>query len=172
MTCRLNIVGWLTLTLLLALTCASVRAHDPLDITAQARLLPGGIELRLTLAWSTASRLLADGPAGAVIRPEQFDEIRPALELRAPAFLPVSANGKTLAPKSVATELSRDGDVKILLLFPAVAATRFRFDAALLKALPEGGTVFLLARGPGADPFVHERMTLEKPACEIAAFPL
>ena len=169
---RTNTASLFKLTLLLALTCAPARAHDPSDITAQARLLPGGIELRLTLASTTAGRLLAEGrPAGA-IRPERFDEIRPALQLRAPGFLTVTAGGKTLAPESVVAELSRDGDVIILLQFPPVAAPRFRFDAALLKALPDGYTVFLLVRGPRDDQIVRESMTLEKPSCEIAAIPL
>ena len=168
--CRTNSSRLFRLTLLLALTCASARAHDPSDITAQARLLPGGIELRLTLAWSTASRLLVEGRP-APFQPERFDEIRPALQLRAPGFLTVTAGGKTLAPKSVVAELSRDGDVKILLQFPPVAEPRFRFDAAMLKTLPDGYTVFLLGRGPRDDQFVHERLTLEKQSCEIAAFP-
>ena len=169
--CRMNSTRLFRLTLLLALTCASARAHDPSDITAQARLLPGGIELRLTLAWSTASRLFVEGRPARAIRPERFDEIRPALQLRAPGFLLVTAGGKTLAPESVVAELSRDGDVKILLQFPPVAAPRFRFDAALLKTLPDGYTVFLLWRGPRDDQFVHQRLTLEEQSCEIAAFP-
>jgi hypothetical protein len=61
--------------------------------------------------------------------------------------------------------------VNILLQFPPSAAPRFRFDAALLKTLPEGYTLFLLVRGPRDDQFVRERMTLEKQSCEIVAFP-
>lgn len=158
------------LTLLLALTSASARAHDPSDISAQARLLPAGIELRLTLAWSTASRLLVEGKPAGAFRPERFDEIRPALQLRAPGFLTVTAGGKMLAPASVVAELSRDGDVKILLQFPPVAEPRFRFDAAMLKTLPDDYTVFFLWRGARDDQFLHERLTLEKQSCEIAAF--
>ncbi len=161
----------LKLALLLAVSCASARAHDPLDLTAQARLLPEGLELRLTLASSTASRLLAEGKPAAAISPERFTQLHATLQLRAPNFLTVTADGKTLAPKSVATELSQDGDVKILLQFPPSAARHFQFDAVLLKTLPAiGYTVFLLVRGPRDDQAVHERLTLEKPRCEIAAF--
>ena len=161
----------LNLALLLVVSCAAARAHDPLDLTAQARLLPEGLELRLTLASSTASRLLAEGQPAAAISPERFAQLHATLQLRAPNFLTVTAGGKTLAPKSVATELSPDGDVKILLQFPPSAARSFHFDAVLLKTLPATGyTVFLLVRSADDTQATHERMTLEKPACEIAAF--
>lgn len=169
--CRRNISRLFRLTLILVLTCATARAHDPSDITAQARLLPGGMELRLTLAWSTATRLLATSRPPEAIQLERFEEIRPALQLCAPGFLTVTSDGKILAPKSVVAELSRDGDVKIHLQFPPVAAPRFRFDAALLKTLPYGYTVFLSVLGPGPKQYVQERMTSEKPSCEIDVFP-
>ena len=165
--CRTNTVFLIRLTLLFALTWASALAHDPSDITAHARLLPERIELQLTLAWSTASELLAPGKPAGVIRQERFDEIRPALQLRAAEFLTVTAGGKTLAPESVVAELSRDGDVKIRLQFPPVAVSPFRFDAPLLKTLPDGYTVFLFVIGPEPQRYVQARMTSEKSSYEI-----
>lgn len=159
------------LTLLLALTGVSVRAHDPMDITAQARFLPGGIELRLTLAWSTACQLIAKGREPASFQPEKFAEIRPLFQQHAAGFLPVTVEGKILAPQTVAAELNYDGDVKIILQFSSPTAPRVRFDAALLKSLPEDCTVFLLIRGPGPKQYVQERMTFEKPSYEIDGLP-
>lgn len=142
--------------------------HDPFDITSQAQLLPGGIELRLTLASSTARRIL-HGKSGT-IRPEEFAAFRAEIERRASQFLRVSADNTPLVPKRIGVELTLDDDVKILLEFPASHAPKFRFEASLLRMLAtDGYTVFLLVRGRH-DQAVHERLTLEKPDCEIPAF--
>jgi hypothetical protein len=158
-----------SVAVLLALACPAMHGHDPYDITSQARLLPEGIELRLTLASSTARRLLNGKPAP--IQPGQFDALRSEFERRAPQFLTLTAGNKTLVPKSVTAEFTVDGDVKILLQYPPSTASRLRFDAALLRTLAtDGYTVLLLVRGPHEDQAVHERLTLEKPQCEISAF--
>lgn len=155
--------------LLLVAACPAIRGHDPFDITSQARLRPEGIELRLTLESSTARRLLRGKPGP--LRPEEFVALRAELEQRAPDFAVLHAAEKKLVPKRVATELTADGDVKIFLYFPPSPLTRLRFDAALLRKLAtDGYTVFLLVLGPHDEHAVHERLTLERPTCEIAAF--
>lgn len=155
------------LMLLLALTSVSVRAHDPMDITAQARFLPEGLELRLTLAWSTACQLIAEDRAASNLRPENFPEIRPLFQQRAASFLRVTVGDKILVPQSVTTDLSYDGDVKLILQFSPATSPRIRFEAALLRVLPQDCTVFLLIRGPAPTQFAQGRMTSERPRFEI-----
>lgn len=157
--------------LLLIVACAPARAHDPLDITAQVRLLPGGIAVRLTLAWSAACRLLAGGKQPVRwLPPEKFGEIRPLLQTRAPRFFALADEGNILAPRAVGAELTDDGDVTIRLEFPAARAARVRIDAALLTILgSEGYTVILTVLGPREGQVGHELLTLEKPGCAILA---
>ena len=163
-------ISFLVVFALLALTGTALRAHDPYDVTSQARILPEGIELRLTVASSTARRLLT-GKAGT-IAPAQFDVLRSEFERRAPQFMTLSAANTALVPTTVAVELTEEGDVKILLRYSPPTAARLRLQAALLEQLPrEGYTVFLLVRGSPDERAVAERLTLEKPACDLPVSP-
>ena len=147
------------------------RAHEPFEITADARPRAEGLELRLTLAWSTTMRACHGGKApDPWIPPEDFDRQRARIEKHAAGFFVVTADHEPLAVRDMRVQLTVENDIEIVLLFNPPAAGTVRFHAAMLHVLPrEGyGSQFTILARDGA--FLgQETLWPDKPSFELSA---
>ncbi|HEX2855696.1 MAG TPA: hypothetical protein VHO24_20845 [Opitutaceae bacterium] len=128
------------LTALLVVTATAVLAHDPLEITADVRLAGEWMEVTITQSRFTALALCAEATGGRkTFGPNQFDEVKPALEKCARGVFPVSVAGRKLVPKLVEATLTRESDIEFRLVFPRPAKGPVQLDAALLRTLKDPG---------------------------------
>jgi hypothetical protein len=141
----------LTLGLVLALAARDAAAHDPFEITTLARLGSRGLDLRVTLAGSTAARTCLPGEAArAPLAPATFEALRPRLEACARAFYRVSGGGVPMAPRAAAVALTPENDLEMTVDYPRPAAGPLRLEAAFLARLPDptyGAVLTVLADG-------------------------
>jgi hypothetical protein len=141
----------LGLGLWLALAARDAAAHDPFEITTLARLGSRGLEVRVTLAGSTAARTCLPGEvARAPLAPAALEALRPRLEACARAFYRVSAGGVPLPPRAAAVALIAGNDLEMTVDYPRPAAGPLRLEAAFLARLPDptyGAVLTVLADG-------------------------
>lgn len=133
----------------LAGCAASAFAHDPYEISADARLRGDRLELVLTMARSTASLAAArDETERRRFEPEEFAQVRPRLEVAAKEFYLLRAGEKPLELRAVDLALTVENDVEFRLTFAAPPAGPLDFFArifARLPAEPYGSTLIVLS---------------------------
>jgi hydrogenase/urease accessory protein HupE len=122
----------------LALAAAPAAAHDPFEITADARLSADRLEVQITMARGTAARCCPGADlAGRGLDAAGLEARRPALEACARRWYAIRAAGKTLEPSQVRVALTREDDIEAALAYPAPAGGPLQFEAALLGSLAD-----------------------------------
>jgi hydrogenase/urease accessory protein HupE len=131
----------LWLGLLLLSTGPSTFAHNAFENTAIARLLADRMEIRLTLALTTARTIDTDGAD----LPTDFDRsgipaLRQRLLARAGSLFEVTSHDSPLALSRAELVVDSEDEFTFLLIYPRPAPGPFRLRAAHMTKLPYGGT--------------------------------
>lgn len=127
----------------LALGAGQLHAHDPFEITADARLRDDTLELVVTMARSTALSVAAGGRESPTFDPAQFEKLRPKFEACAPSLFELTAAGRKLALKRVTLALTIENDVEFRLVYAAPRRPPLRLRATHVTKLPYGYGVVL-----------------------------
>ena len=111
------------------------RAHDPFQITTDARVHADRVELRITMAQRTATRLCLSPAPTATLSRVELEQHHGELALCGPSLYRLSAGGELLAPRATDVMVTAEDDVQTTLLFPPAARTPLVFDAVHLARL-------------------------------------
>src|SRR5687767_7450887 len=103
---------------LLLLFGAPAAAHDPFEIATDVRRRESTLELRVTMARSTALRACTEEGSGGSFAPEHFEQVRAALASCAARLYEVVAGAESVPLRSSAVELTLDEDVAWRLTYP------------------------------------------------------
>jgi hypothetical protein len=130
-------VPLLGLVSLLALA-ASARAHDPYESFHAAVIYPDRLELVVTMAASTALKLIDPAAIPPDLTAESFAALRPHLLRAATALCALSTAQKTLPPRTATVELTDENDIVFRVIYPPPGPGRLRLTAAYLEKLGDG----------------------------------
>jgi hypothetical protein len=113
-------------------------AHEPFSITTEARALPDGLAMHVTMAGRTAT-LACPGAAGEPHRltPDDLVRHRTALEGCAKTLYAVTSSGRRLEPTTALLALTEEGDFDARLAYPPAPPGPLVFDAVHLSRLPD-----------------------------------
>lgn len=131
-------LGLLLLWSLLSAFSSSARAHDPYEAFATVTLHADRLELEITMAVSTALKLI--DPEGKLppLRPENLAQHRPRLTREAELLFILTSERKPLKALHTDIELTPENDLIFTVKYPPPAAGRLLFSAAFLRRLGEG----------------------------------
>ena len=136
-------VSFFTLALALCSLATPARAHDPFEAFTAAVIRPDRLDLIITMAQSTALKLIDPAARLPSLAPENFAEHRPRLLREGAALFTITSVRTPLAPRKVDVELTEENDVVFKITYPRPAAGRLLFSAAYLKKLGDGyGGIF------------------------------
>ncbi len=99
----------------------SAHAHDPFEITSDARVAADRLELDVTMARTTALSVCGETELEACTR----------------TLYVVKAAGQELAPLSARVQWSPENDLEVRLTYPPPASGNLSFDALYLQRLPD-----------------------------------
>jgi len=134
--------------LLLALSAAGAAfAHDPMEITADAVLKAGSLELRVTMARSTAEAVIDGAKFGTLFDPSVFAALQPRFEKHAAKLFAIASGGAVLVPRHAAVTLTVENDVEFRLDYPRAAPGLLRFEAVHVAKLADGYGDLLTVQG-------------------------
>jgi uncharacterized protein (TIGR03382 family) len=114
------------------------RAHEPFQITTEARALPSGLVLHVTLASRTAA-LACPSAVGAArsLTAADLDRHRTELDACARGLYVIRSADRTLAPLAADLTLTEEGDFDARLRYPAATPGTLTFEAVHLTRLPD-----------------------------------
>jgi hypothetical protein len=113
-------------------------AHEPFQITTEARALPSGLLLHVTLASRTAT-LACPSAVGAVrsLTSLDIERFRSGLDGCSRGLYVIRSAGRVLDPLAVVLRVTDEGDLDARLRYPAAAPGALTFDAVHLARLPD-----------------------------------
>ena len=132
-----RVIGTLLGVVLVALA-GDARAHEPFQITTEARALASGLLLHVTLASRTAT-LACPGVVGTErsLTADDFERHRARLEDCARGLYVVRSAGRVLEPSTAVIGLTDEGDFDARLRYPRAAPGALTFEAVHLARLPD-----------------------------------
>src|SRR5438067_13385544 len=114
-----------TALLLAALTfVVPACAHDPYESFTAVALRATGLELNITMAQSTALRLIDPEAAIRGLTEENFATYRPRFEKEAAQIYLLTAGRAPLAPRKIVVEFTEENDVAFKIIYPRPPARR------------------------------------------------
>jgi len=124
------------------LMAGAARAHEPFEITADARASLTETTLRLLIAGHTAELLCGELP--------DLANAEPWRRCGAALFTVTGAEGRRLAVRAVAARVTVENDVAVTVTFPPPDPGALHFEATFLRRLadPTYGAL-LTVTGPG-----------------------
>jgi hypothetical protein len=125
-------------TMLFIALGAPARAHDPYEAFTAIVVRADRMELTLTMAQSTALKLIDPAARIAGLTPENIATHRPQLVREGAALFIVTSLRAPLAARKVEVELTEENDVVFTVTYPRPAPGRLLLSAAYLKRLGEG----------------------------------
>ena len=128
----------LAVWLLVAAFVSTARAHDPYDSWSSVTVFPDRIELAVTLAQSTALRLVDPDRNIRGLTLGTFEKHRAVFERHAPGLYVLTAGRKRLVAGKSTAELTDENDVIFKIEYPRPPAGPLHFHAAFLVVLGEG----------------------------------
>ena len=146
---------------------APLRAHDVFEIWTIAVLRTDHLELGITMAQSTALRLIDPAMKARALSVDNFATHRARLEREAAALCVLTSNRKPLAPRRVEVELTDENDVVFKVIYPRPAPGRLHFHAACLKKLGEGYGGIFDASDTTGNHLGWEQLSFENPNFEL-----
>jgi hypothetical protein len=118
------------------LAAPEARAHDPFQITSDARVHADRIDLKITMAERTALALCrpTSGPAHPSSPPE-IEKLRAELESCGAGLYRLTAGGEPLVARRARVVLTEESDVETSLVYPPPGQNPLVFDAVHLTRL-------------------------------------
>jgi hypothetical protein len=164
--------GWHASWFILLMVAAAgvpqlARAHDAFEIWTIAVLRADHLELGVTMAQSTALRLIDPQMKAGAITTENFALHRPRLEQEAARLCILTADRKPLATRKIEVELTDENDIAFRIAYPRPAPGRLHFHAACLKKLGAGYGGILDASESSGHHLGWEQLSSENPNFEV-----
>jgi hypothetical protein len=159
-------VCWFAVALILALP-SRAHAHDPFESWTSATLRSDTFELIVTMAQSTALKLIDPEAKIPVLTFENFASHRPRLEREAASLYVVTSGRKRIAPNKVTADLTDENDVVFKVRYARPAPGPLHFHAAFLKKLGQGYGGILEASDNQGNHLGWEQLMFENPNVEI-----
>ena len=147
---------------------ATVRAHDPFEITTTVRLDPTALVLDVTMARSTAMAIAAGVKEAPTFDPADFEKHRARFVARAAALFVIASAGTPLAPPRAEVTLGRELDVEFHLVYPRPATSALRLTATHLTALGSGYGNVLTVHGDHGTLLGQQLLSAESPSLDVA----
>jgi hypothetical protein len=145
-------------------------AHDVYTSWTEAFVRADRLEMTLTLARSSALRLIPDANALPPITPENFSAYSPRLKAIAPQLFELTSAGKPLTLSSSRVEISGDADITFHLIYPRPApGAMLRFVAQYLFHLIDGHVGTLVVNDAAGKDLGWSPVSVDQPAFEIRA---
>jgi len=120
------------------LVAKSGAAHEPFQITTDARALRDGLTLHVTMAGRTATLACPDAVGAARnLRADDLTERRAPLEACARGLYTVTGASGTLEPRTVVVSLTEEGDFDARLRYAAAPPGPLALEAMYLARLPD-----------------------------------
>lgn len=143
-------------------------AHDPFEITSVARVEAAALTLEVTMARSTARRLVAgkDGAREPFVR-ENVAQRLAELERLAPSLFELTADGRPLRSHRASARLTSENDMLVGVVYERPTGTRLTLVASHLRRLPEGYTSALSVTQGGAATARFKLLVATDPAFEV-----
>jgi hydrogenase/urease accessory protein HupE len=127
---------------------APARAHDPFEITTDARVSGERLTLHTTMSLLTTTRACLRGPGALrIIRPEEAPSFLPVFEGCAREFYQVTAGGDPLPVTDARVTLTADNDVDMKVAYPRPRRSPLGFEALNLRPLVARVGILLTVRG-------------------------
>ena len=159
----------LVMSALFALS-ATARAHDPYESFTLATVRDGELELNMTMAQSTAIRLIDSTGIVAGLSVENFPKFRERFATEARTMWVVTSLKAPLVVRKVIVELTEENDISIRIFYPRPALGRLHFHAAFLKKLGEGYGGILDTADTEGRQLGWEQISWENPNLEVTVF--
>ncbi|HSU40015.1 MAG TPA: hypothetical protein VLJ38_10610 [Polyangiaceae bacterium] len=123
---------------MLAVSSQAARAHEPFQITTEARTLPAGLVLHVTLASRTAT-LACPSAVGAIrsLTSLDLERYRAGLDACARGLYVVRSAGRVLEPLAADVRLTEEGDFDARLRYAPAAPGLLTLEAVHLARLPD-----------------------------------
>ena len=150
-----------------AVAATNICAHDAFEIWTVALLRADRLDLTITMAKSTALRLIDPQSKHEPITFENFPTYRTRLETEGASLCFLRTAGKKLSPQRVEVELTDENDVVFRLYFPRPAPGSLQFHAACLKKLGDGYGGFLDASDHTGVHLGWEQLSFDHPTFEV-----
>jgi hypothetical protein len=158
---------------LLAATITSARAHEAGELTMTATVRATQLDLAVTLAASTAARLLdpsAQPPPS--VTPATFPAVRERLLAVATAHFFTLTTAPTTAPRrlalrTVTVALTEENDLAFTLLYPRPAAGPLHIRATVFLRLGPGHGGILECTDTAGHHLGWDQLSPEKPALTV-----
>jgi hypothetical protein len=152
---------------LLLLGSTPARAHDPFESWTSGTLRADSFELIVTMAQSTALKLIDPEAKIPVLTFENFAKHRPRLEREGAALYVVTSGRKRVPPTKVIAEITDENDVVFKVAYPRPAPGPLHFHAAFLKKLGQNYGGILEASDTKGNHLGWEQLLFENPNVEI-----
>ena len=146
---------------------AAASAHDIYSSWTDSYVRSDRFEMTLTLARSSAVRLLPEGNALPPVTPENFKAYAPRLKAIAPDLFEITSAGQPLKLTSAEVKISGDADVSFLLVFPRPAAGPLRFVAHYLFHLVDGHVGTLVVSDAGGRDLGWSPVSVDQPVFQL-----
>lgn len=114
------------------------RAHDPYEAFHSAVIYSDRLELVVTMAASTALKLIDPAAIPPDLTTESFAALRPHLLRAATALFALRSAQKLLPPRTATVELTDENDIVFRVIYPRPSPGRLRLTAAYLEKLGDG----------------------------------
>jgi hypothetical protein len=129
--------------LALCVLATTARAHDPFEAFTSAVVRADRLDLIITMAQSTALKLIDPTARIPSLTPENLAEHRPRFLREGAALFVVTSVHTKLTARKIEIELTEENDVVFKLTYPRPAPGRLLFSASYLKKLGDGyGGIF------------------------------
>ena len=155
-----------TIALLLVLT-VPLHAHDIYSSWVEAKVLPGKLEIKLTLARSSAPRLLGDERSLPSITPENFAEYEPKLREIARELIHVNVAGKRVPASAAEVAIGGDSDITFTIVHLRLPPGKLAFLADYLRYLVDGHVATIVATNAAGDDLGWSPVTIDQPVFEV-----
>ncbi len=153
--------------MLAAALALPLRAHDNYTSWVEAVVHPDRLEVTLTLARTSALRLLTDANTLRPITPESFPTYASRLKAAAPDLLEVKSAGQLLTLSTSNVTISGDADITYRLTYPRPKASTLRFAASYLFQLVDGHVGTLVVSDSSGKDLGWSPVTVDQPSFEL-----
>ena len=152
---------------LLVVCAGAARGHDLLVSWTTVRLHPDSCELLVKLHAESVGALIQNEAPGATFEPENFDNVRPALNSFGNSLYEVSAGGRALAPTRTDVTVVED-NLEFRLVYPRPDGSPLRLKAAYLSRVAPDFVAHVSVTDDAGKQLSSHILRRDEPSVEIA----